>query len=377
MGKSERTENSWEKLAPFVMVFAGCMGAIVAMEYVLTADPNAGNLLTFTEFLFVFLQSIPGRLEPGTFRCRPLLASWTSHAMHGVLWTSMSILANYVFAFKISVPIHTLFRSCNVIASVIIGFLLFQQRYSVKQLVCVLFITVGIFCASIGDAQKFMGSSQSCVDCNHAPNVSTPSEHLADGEGNSTAAVAEDNAQDLAIWATGIAMLVFVQMLQGSLGHLQAIYYKRFEERGPRGELADEFLFTSHVLAFLPVLVLWEDILMASHRALASPPVSELLPVPRAIVWLILNNVFQVVCIKGVFRLVAHYEPLTVNITLSVRKFLSVLFSTIWFGNPWTHLHSAATVLIFGGVFAYSQVPGAKKDDKKEKSSAKDEKKEK
>merc|ERR1712194_533191 len=81
---------------------------------------------------------------------------------------------------------------------------------------------------------------------------------------------------------------------------------------------------------------------------------------PCGVVWLLLNNAAQLVCIKGVFRLSAYYSPLTVNITLSVRKFLSVLFSIVWFGNAWNNLHSVATVANFGGVFAYSQCRGPK-----------------
>merc|ERR1712174_33421 len=95
----------------------------------------------------------------------------------------------------------------------------------------------------------------------------------------------------------------------------------------------------------------------AVRSAISSDPV-PLLPVhiPSRIAWLFLNNVSQVVCLKGVFRASAALSPLALTIVLSVRKFLSVGFSILWFGNPWIFLHSVATVLIFGGAFAYSQV---------------------
>merc|ERR1719161_950042 len=126
------------------------------MEYALKGDPKSGNLLTLTEFGVVLVQSIPGRLNR-ELRLRPLLASWSSHVQHAVLWISMSVLVNYAFAFNISVPIHTLFRSCNVIASVLLGWLLFGQRYSLRQLLCICVITVGIFLGSIGDASALTG----------------------------------------------------------------------------------------------------------------------------------------------------------------------------------------------------------------------------
>merc|ERR1719359_2835021 len=105
------------------------------------------------------------------------------------------------------------------------------------------------------------------------------------------------------------------------------------------------------------VVFAWRDIVHSAQLAFLTPPIAGFFPLPKRIGWLILNNVTQLICIKGVFRLSAHYTPLTVNITLSVRKFLSVCFSIAWFGNAWTTLHSVATLAIFGGVFAYSQCP--------------------
>lgn len=321
-------------LMPFFMVFGGCMSSIVFMEYVLKGDPNAGNFINATEFVFVLLQSIPGRIEPGTWRLLPLRASWMSHVQHAILWVSMSTLANYVFAFNISIPIHTLFRSCNIIASVILGFVFFRQRYTFKQLICVLIITVGIFLASIGDARKFL-SGASCKDC--APGVLQPAQDAEFGK-----------------WTVGISMLLCVQIFQATLGHTQAVFYQRFSKQGTKDQLADEYLFTSHIVSLLMILALWEDISTSGRLALETPPLHPLLPIPRRLCWCVLNNFTQLACIKGVFRLSANYSPLTVNVALSVRKFLSVVLSAVWFGNPWTHLHSLATLLIFGGVFAYS-----------------------
>lgn len=325
------------------------MSSIIFMEYVLKGDTTAGPFLNATEFVFVLIQSIPGRMTPGTLRLRPLFATWTSHAQHGALWVCMSTLTNYAFAFNISVPIHTLFRSCNVIASVILGWLLFGQRYSPKQLLCVCVITVGIFLGSIGDA-KAISSGCDGIDCGPAPSPA-------------------QNSQELAIWGAGIGILICCQIIQAILGHSQAVFYKKFQDKAPRNQLADEYLFSAHVLSLLMIVGLWKDIAHSARLAFDSPPIPGFVPLPQQMVWLLLNNASQLVCIKGVFRLSAHYSPLTVNITLSVRKFLSVMFSIVWFGNAWTSLHSASTLAIFGGVFAYSQcaapAPLAVTDEKK------------
>lgn len=328
-------------LLPFVMVFGGCGASLIFMEYVLKGDDNAGNFLNATEFVFVLLQSIPGRIDARTMKLRPLRASWGSHLQHALLWVAMSTLANVVFAFNIRIPIHTLFRSCNVIASVVLGRLFFQQQYTIRQLCCVAVISVGIFLASIGDASKIW-TLGGCVDCGQ-----TQASQMSSKEFN--------------VWSMGIAMLACVQLLQATLGHTQAVLYTRFADRGTRDELADEYLFTSHVLSLVMIVVLWEDISSSAKLAFATPGLTSWLPLPRRLAWMMLNNLSQLMCIKGVFRLSANYSPLTVTIVLSVRKFLSVVISATWFGNPWTYLHSIATVAIFGGVFMYSQSPRPEK----------------
>jgi len=225
------------------------------------------------------------------------------------------------------------------------GWLLFKQKYTTKQVICICVITVGIFLGSIGDASLFWGGT--CVDC--SPGVAASAKATSGGGSNAA----------LVLWSCGIAILVACQVLQAVLGHFQAMFYKEFADKAPKGMLADEYLFTSHVCSLVMILVLWRDILEAGKNAIATDPIAPYLPIPRAVFFIFLNNVCQTICIKGVFRLSAFYAPLTVNVTLSVRKFLSVIVSILWFGNPWTMLHSVATLAIFGGAFAYSQCGAA------------------
>eukprot|EP00928_Gymnodinium_smaydae_P034182 TRINITY_DN24293_c0_g1_i1.p1 TRINITY_DN24293_c0_g1~~TRINITY_DN24293_c0_g1_i1.p1 ORF type:complete len:385 (-),score=82.89 TRINITY_DN24293_c0_g1_i1:71-1099(-) len=341
------------------MVFGGCMCAIVSMEYVLKGDPNSGNLLTLSAVLMVLLQSIPGRFQPGTLSLKPLAAPVASHAQFALLWVSMSVLANYAFAYKISVAIFTLVRSCNIIATVLLGYLIFGQRFSLQQLLCVGAVSAGVFLASMGEAQTLSarGTSAGASTCDGcAP--STPA----------AADAATEVGSELGTWAIGIGMLAFVQLLQGFLGHVQAGFYRTFRDLAPRNDLCDEYLFTSHVVALVPLFFLKEDIMAATRAAFASEPVPLPLPfpVPSRLVWLLVNNVSQTICLKGVFRSSAALSPLTLTIVLSVRKFLSVVVSILLFSNPWTPLHSIATVLIFGGAFAYSQAREATAPAKKQ-----------
>lgn len=267
-------------------------------------------------------------------RFRPLVAGKTSHLVHAVLWVLMSTLANIVFSFNITVPMQLMARSCNVIGSVVVGWLAFNATYSPKQLGCACVVTLGILLASVGDMTSVQNQVL-CTDCSQVIDAK-----LVDGE--------------LHKWYAGLFILFIVQLLQATLGHVQNLFYRRYEQSGAPNELGDEFLFTSHVASLFMVIALRNDIWRSASLAIASPSMSTFLPLPRRLAWVFLNNLTQVLCIKGVFRLAASHSPLTVNITLIVRKFFSIVLSVIWFGNRWTHLHSVAVILIFGGVFGYS-----------------------
>lgn len=168
----------------------------------------------------------------------------------------------------------------------------------------------------------------------------------------------------------GISLLTFVLFLQAWLGHLQHGFYERFAKNGAdRGVLAEEFLFYSHAASLLPMIAMQGHI--AEHVTILADtaPLGILPGVPAGYVWLVLNVACQAICIKGVFYLSANYGPLAVNLTLSIRKFSSVLFSVFWFGNPWNIKHAVATGLIFAGVFLYfnGPKPAAKEEDDKKK----------
>merc|ERR1711930_31363 len=93
-----------------------------------------------------------------------------------------------------------------------------------------------------------------------------------------------------------------------------------------RNELADEFLFVS----LLGTIPFYSEIVDFTHQATQTRLLLGYVPVQ--FVWIMLNNVAQAMCIKGVFRLYTRHSTLAVNIALSVRKFLTVVISILVFG---------------------------------------------
>lgn len=53
-----------------------------------------------------------------------------------------------------------------------------------------------------------------------------------------------------------------------------------------------------------------------------------------------------------IFTMIACFGALSCSVTTTVRKFISVIFSIIFFGNPSTPVQWAATVIVFGALLA-------------------------
>lgn len=73
--------------------------------------------------------------------------------------------------------------------------------------------------------------------------------------------------------------------------------------------------------------------------------------------YLAANVVTQYVCISGVFMMTGAAGSLAMTLTISLRKFVSLVLSIVFFRNPFTLRHWLATVLVFGGTLVYSLSP--------------------
>ena len=62
------------------------------------------------------------------------------------------------------------------------------------------------------------------------------------------------------------------------------------------------------------------------------------------------------VCLVGVFLLSAECPSLTVNLVLTLRKFISLLISIAYFDNSFTAAHWLGTLLVFGGTLLFIDV---------------------
>jgi UDP-xylose/UDP-N-acetylglucosamine transporter B4 len=67
-----------------------------------------------------------------------------------ILFFTVSVLNNFAFAFKISVPVHIILRSGGCVTTLVIGYF-WGKKYSRLEVVSVLVLTVGCVMSALAD----------------------------------------------------------------------------------------------------------------------------------------------------------------------------------------------------------------------------------
>lgn len=65
-----------------------------------------------------------------------------------VMFFAASVLNNLSLAYKISVPLHIIFRSGGLMVGMVLGMLIMKKRYSASQIFAVTVVTVGVIYAT-------------------------------------------------------------------------------------------------------------------------------------------------------------------------------------------------------------------------------------
>ena len=59
------------------------------------------------------------------------------------------------------------------------------------------------------------------------------------------------------------------------------------------------------------------------------------------------------ICIVGVYKMTAEFTSLTVTLVVTLRKFISLVISIVYFKNSFTMFHWIGTVFVFGGTLLF------------------------
>ncbi|XP_072745054.1 UDP-xylose and UDP-N-acetylglucosamine transporter isoform X2 [Anoplolepis gracilipes] len=290
-------------------------------------DPGSGNLITFSQFFVIALEGFIFTSKCGTVKSN---VGIKNYFILVTMFFVVNVCNNYAFDFNIPMPLHMIFRAGSLIANMIMGIIILNNKYAFSKYLSVCMITTGIALCTIVSGKEIKSLQQKNVD--HMP--TTPWD-------------------DFFWWILGISLLTIALFISARMGIYQEELHKRY------GKNAREALFYTHFLPLPFFLTLAPNIYDHWKFALASEPVT--LPLigvnmPALIVYLIGNVLTQYMCISSVFVLTTECSSLTVTLVITLRKFLSLLFSIIYFKNPFTIYHWIGTLLVFIGTVIFTEV---------------------
>ncbi|KAG7523012.1 hypothetical protein JOB18_036535 [Solea senegalensis] len=304
------------------LVFIGCCSNVVSLELLVREFPGCGNIVTFAQFLLIALEGFI--FETNFGRKKPTIPI-SNYVIMVTMFFTVSVINNYALNFNIAMPLHMIFRSGSLIANMILGIIILKKRYSTSKYLSIVLVSAGIFICTIMSAKQVNVASEG----------------------------SEDGFYVLMRWLIGISMLTFALLMSARMGIFQETLYKQY------GKHSKEALFYNHCLPLPGFLLFATDIYRHCDLFTQSAPV--VIPVfglTMPIMWfyLLINVITQYVCIRGVFILTTECTSLTVTLVVTLRKFLSLIFSIIYFQNPFTTWHWVGTAVVFLGTLLYTEV---------------------
>lgn len=309
---------------PILLVFIGCCSNVVFLELLVQDEPACGTILTFAQFLFIAIEGFVVTMDCGR---RKNAIPVKEYLILMAMFFTVNVTNNMAFGYKISMPLHIIFRSGGLIASLVMGVLVLGRSYSLSKYLSVIMITLGTIICTFASAEN--------LEETRDPADST-----------------------FTTWLTGIGILTFALFMSARMGIFQEMLYVR------HGKHPREALFFIHTLSLPGFLLTWGSIAEHVAKFSSSAPlpalahVPWLASVPRLWLYLLGNVLTQYLCVGSVFKLGSEATSLTVTLVLTLRKFMSLVFSIIYFQNPFTINHWIGTVLVFAGTLIFTDVYG-------------------
>ncbi|KAJ8374171.1 hypothetical protein SKAU_G00047510 [Synaphobranchus kaupii] len=306
-----------------ILVFVGCCSNVVFLELLVREFPGCGNIVTFAQFAFIALEGFI--FETNFGRKKPAIP-FRNYVVMVTMFFTVSVVNNYALNFSISMPLHMIFRSGSLIANMILGIIILKKRYTRSKYISIVFVSLGICICTIMSAKQ-VNVGQETTE--------------------------EQGLYAFLRWLLGIGMLTVALLLSARMGIFQETLYKQY------GKHSKEALFYNHCLPLPGFLLLASDIynhclLFSQSAAVEVPGIAK--DVPLMWIYLLINVITQYVCIRGVFILTTECASLTVTLVVTLRKFVSLIFSILYFHNPFTTWHWVGTAMVFVGTLLYTEV---------------------
>ena len=139
-------------------VFVGCCLNLITLELIVKADPGCGTLLTFCQFSFISMLGIYYQLERKNsfpfIKLKDTVVPRKNYLLMVFLFTISSTLNNLAFNFKISVPLHTIFRSSSMVSTAFLSWLIYSTKYTFRQLLSIFMVTIGLVVVTLASIKS-------------------------------------------------------------------------------------------------------------------------------------------------------------------------------------------------------------------------------
>lgn len=277
-------------------VFLGCCSNVVFLELLVKDDPGSGNLITFSQFLFISIEGFLFTSKCGTVK--PNIGI-KDYFILVTMFFIANVCNNYAFDFNIPMPLHMIFRAGSLIANMIMGIIILNKKYVFSKYLSVFMITLGIAICTIVSGKEIKSLQPKNIE--QVP--TTPWD-------------------DFFWWILGISLLTIALFVSARMGIYQEVLHKKY------GKNAREALYYTHLLPLPFFLTLTSNIWDHLIYALASDPIKISIiniQVPKLIVYLIGNILTQYMCISSVFVLTTECTSLTVTLVITLRDRKSVV----------------------------------------------------
>jgi len=304
------------------LVFLGCGLNNVFLEYLVRLDPGCGNLITFLQFLFIAIHGFIVTHKFGTVKPKIHMVAYIKLV---IFFFITSVFNNWAFSFNIPVPLHMIFRAGSLIANMIMGIIILKKKYAFSKFLSVAMISSGIIICTFLSSQ----TPKVCTDCD------------SDVVPNDT-----DASTDFFWWVIGIIILTTALLLSARMGIFQETLYRE------HGKHPEEALYYTHLLS-LPLFVVSGSNIYKHFNILMESEKYQIpflgIAMPLLALYMIGNVITQYMCISSVYVLTTECTSLTVTLVVTLRKFLSLIFSIVYFNNPFTLGHWFGTLLVLQG----------------------------
>lgn len=279
-------------------VVVGCCSSAFLMEILMLRKPTTANLITFLQFLYISLHGFVVTSKLGTVGPKIPLKQYIILI---TLFFVTSVANNYVYALHVPSTLHMIIRSASSPASMLVYCYVKQQMPKLNNAIGSILISIGVALAMYGGAP-----------------------------------INEENKGTLLYWSIGVSILLITLFTGAFTGVQQERLYSQY------GKHPDEMLFYTHAIP-LPLFIGIYPQLMETSSDISWD------------MWFLIfiNIISQFYCTHAVHDLATKESSVTVTFILTLRKFVSLLISSIVFKNYLTIYHVIGTILVCIGTYVY------------------------